>query len=99
MNPDVLSSREAGERLVKNAGVVLDRAFQLLDRHFPFRRFRRNAVYRDVVVAAGEQDQFSGRRFIGLGEVAPRQNSVGTCEPAQLSQGDSDPTFQKLLER
>src|SRR5690606_29700917 len=37
--------------------------------HFPVRRFRRYPVHRDVVVAAGQQHQFGGGGFIGLGEV------------------------------
>ena len=70
VDADVVGGRQIGQGLHQDAGIVLDGGFRVLDWHLPLRVFRRHAVDRDVVVAAGQQDQFGGGLFVGLGEVA-----------------------------
>ena len=69
MDPDVLGAGQVLQRLIQDAGIVFDGAFQVLDGHFPGRILWRYTVHRDVVVAAGEQNQFCGGAIVGLGEV------------------------------
>ena len=70
MYADVVGAGQVRQGLVENTGVVLDSAVEVFDRHFPVRCFGRYAVYGNVIVAAGQQDQFGGWCFVGLGEVA-----------------------------
>src|SRR5690606_11457125 len=69
MNPDAVGGRNILQDLKQDAGVVFDGAFQMLDRHFPGGRLGTGTADGDVIIAAGEQNQFGVRCLIGLGEV------------------------------
>src|SRR5690554_1667795 len=58
------------QRLIEDAGVVFDGALKVFDGHFPRGGFRDHSAYRNMIIAAREQNQLCGWRVVGLGKVA-----------------------------